>query len=138
MLLATETGPRYVGHVTADGRRLPPRSIIGWLSVLCVVLAGCGDRAALRDAVGRVVREFSKKIKNIESELSDSEPPVNARIEIPGYFTNIMWLDLGQLVYLLRRFRSANRALERNLTFGSGDFWTETANLDRAALLSRR
>ncbi|MCY4375376.1 MAG: thioredoxin family protein [Spirochaetaceae bacterium] len=39
--------------MTVDGRRLPPRSIVGWLSVLCVVLAGCGDRAALRDAVGQ-------------------------------------------------------------------------------------
>ena len=39
--------------MTVDGRRLPPHSIIGWLSALCVVLAGCGDRAALRDAVGK-------------------------------------------------------------------------------------
>ena len=86
----------------------------------------------------RIVQEFSKKIKNIESELSDSDPRVNKRIDIPGYFTNVMWLDLGQLVYLLNRFRSANQALERNLTFGSGDFWTETAILDRGGLLSRK
>ena len=39
--------------MTVAGRRLPRRSILGWLSVLCVVLAGCGDRAALRDAVGK-------------------------------------------------------------------------------------
>ena len=35
--------------MTVDGGRLPPRSIIGWLSVLCVVLAGC----SVRDAVGQ-------------------------------------------------------------------------------------
>ena len=86
----------------------------------------------------RIVQEFSKKIKNIESELSDSDPRVNKRIDIPGYFTNVMWLDLGQLVYLLNRSRSANQALERNLTFGSGDFWTETAILDRGGFLSRK
>ena len=39
--------------MTVDGRRLKPRSIIGWLSVLCVVLAGCGDRATLHDGVGQ-------------------------------------------------------------------------------------
>ena len=39
--------------MTADGRSQPPRTIIGWLSVLCVVLSGCDDRAALRDAVGQ-------------------------------------------------------------------------------------
>lgn len=86
----------------------------------------------------RIVREFSKKIKNIESELSRADPGGRARIDIPGYFTNVMWLDLGQLVYLLSRCRSANQALERNLTSGSGDFWTETAFLDRGGLLSRR
>ena len=39
--------------MTADGRSQPPSSIIGWLSVICVVLAGCGDREALRDAAGQ-------------------------------------------------------------------------------------
>ena len=51
--MPTAIGPRYGGHVTVDGRSQPPRSIIRWLSVLCVVLAGCDDRAALRDAVGQ-------------------------------------------------------------------------------------
>ena len=53
MLLAAATGARYVDHVTADGRRQPARSRAVWLSVLCVALAGCGDRAAYRDAVGQ-------------------------------------------------------------------------------------
>ena len=39
--------------MTADGRSQPPSSITGWLSVICVVLAGCGDREALRDAAGQ-------------------------------------------------------------------------------------
>ena len=39
--------------MTVDGRRHPARSLTAWLSVLCAVLAGCGDRAALRDAAGQ-------------------------------------------------------------------------------------
>ena len=39
--------------VTAGRRGQPARSLTGWLSALCVVLAGCGDREALRDAVGQ-------------------------------------------------------------------------------------
>ena len=79
----------------------------------------------------RVVQDFANKVRSIESELADADPRVNKRISIPGYFTNVMWLDLGQLVYLLRRSRSAGDALARHITFGTGDFWTETAYLDR-------
>ena len=39
--------------MTADGRRQPTRSTIGWLSVLCIVLSACGDRTAFREAVGQ-------------------------------------------------------------------------------------
>lgn len=61
--LAAASGRRYVGPVTVDGRSQPPRSIVGWLSVLCVVLSGCGDRAALRDAVGQAQDSGSSGIE---------------------------------------------------------------------------
>ena len=39
--------------MTAGRRGQPARSLARWLSALCVVLASCADRAALRDAVGQ-------------------------------------------------------------------------------------
>ena len=39
--------------MTAGRHGQPARSLAGWLIALCIVLPGCGVRAALRDAVGQ-------------------------------------------------------------------------------------
>lgn len=76
----------------------------------------------------KIVEGFVKRIREIESELVDSDRDENSQINIAAYLTDVMWLDLGQLLYILNRSESVNQAVRGwNATYGTGDFWTEVA-----------
>ena len=60
-------------------------------------------------------------------------PDEDGEIDLLQSLIDLFWLDLGQLLHALHRDRSVFDGLSalRNLTFGTQDFWTESALTDR-------
>ena len=81
----------------------------------------------------RILNEFNKTIDEIMSELMEAGTQENGEIDLFGYMLSVMWLDLGQLLYVLDRGLSVEKGLSalKHLTFVTRDFWTEAAFADR-------
>ena len=112
------------------------------------VLAGSLFRAIvqarLRSTTGdaehvKILGVFNKKLDQITRDLEHLAPDEGNQIDLFRYLINLFWLDLGQLLYALHRGRSVFDGLSalRNLTFGTQDFWTESALADRQGLTRR-
>ena len=81
----------------------------------------------------RILNEFNKTIDEIMSELMEAGTQENGEIDLFGYMLSVMWLDLGQLLYVLERSLSVETGLSalKHFSFVTRDFWTEAAFADR-------
>ena len=81
----------------------------------------------------RILKAFNKKLDQITRDIATVATKEHGEIDLFGYFIDLFWLDLGQLLYSLHRGRSVPGAVSalRHLTFGTRDFWTEAAFADR-------
>ena len=81
----------------------------------------------------RILNEFNKAMDEIMSELIKAGTQENGEVDLFGYILNVIWLDLGQLLYVLDRGLSVEKGLSalKHLTFVTRDFWTEAAFADR-------
>ena len=84
----------------------------------------------------RILKAFNQKLDQITRDIATAAPKEHGEIDLFGYFIDLFWLDLGQLLYSLHRGRSVPGAVSalRHLTFGTRDFWTEAAFADRQGL----
>ena len=101
-------------------------------------------RARLHSATGNGVHvktldAFNKKLDQITRDLERLAHEEGAQLDLFRYSIDLFWLDLGQLLYALRRGRSLLDALSalRHITYGTQDFWTEAAFADRGGLTMR-
>ena len=80
--------------------------------------------AAVVDGLNAAIEEIGGLIKEDDQD------------DLFGYMMGVIWLDIGQLLYVLKRCRSLDQLLSPigNITTGSQDFWTEVANADRWGL----
>lgn len=86
------------------------------------------------------VEKFNKATAKVLRRLDDvADHDAEGRIDLFPYFLDVFWMDLGQLVCALDRAPTVAAAFRpvRHLTFGSRDFWTEIAFLDRQLLNDR-
>ncbi len=81
----------------------------------------------------RILDEFNKTLDEITSELTKAGTPENDGIDLFRYMLDVIWLDLGEVLYVLDRGLTVEKALSalKYLTFGTRDFWTEAAFADR-------
>ena len=82
-----------------------------------------------------VVAELNTAIEEIMQLIPEAD-----RVNLFGYMMGVIWLDIGQLLYVIKRCRSLDELLSpiRNVTTGSQDFWTEVANADRSGFSKGR
>ena len=59
--------------------------------------------------------------------------PEKDRMNLLDFTMDVAWLDIGQLLYVIKRCRSLDQLLApiSHVTFSSQDFWTEIASADR-------
>ena len=83
--------------------------------------------------LARILNEFNKTMDEIMPDLMEAEAPRNAEVDLFGYMLDVVWLDLGQLLYVLDRGLSVEKGLSafKHLTFATRDFWTEVAFADQ-------
>ena len=81
----------------------------------------------------RILDEFNKALDEITSELTEAGTAENDGIDLFRYMLGVMWLDLGEVLYVLDRGLTVEKGLSalKHLTFGTRDFWTEAAFADR-------
>lgn len=86
--------------------------------------------------LARVLSEFNKALDEIRSELVEVGTQENGEIDLFRYMLDVIWLDLGQLLYVLDRGLSVEKGLSalKHLTFATRDFWTEAAFADRGQI----
>lgn len=87
--------------------------------------------AKAKDA--KLLGDFNALVSDVADELSRlAKSQKNGQSRLP-YLMNVVWLDLGQVLYLLRRSSSLNaqNVVLSSTSFMTRDFWTEVAWADR-------
>ena len=82
-----------------------------------------------------VVEDLNKAIGEVVCLIEEDD-----EADLFRYMMGVIWLDIGQLLYVIKRCRSLDELLSpiRNVTTGSQDFWTEVANADRSGFSKGR
>ena len=57
----------------------------------------------------RILKAFNQKLDQITRDIATAAPKEHGEIDLFGYFIDLFWLDLGQLLYSLHRGRSVSR-----------------------------
>ena len=86
-----------------------------------------------------ILDAFNDTIDKIMEDIVHVARREKGQLNLFAYMLHVFWLDLGQLLYVLRRGRSVPDGLSalRHVTFSTQDFWTETALADRAPLTEK-
>lgn len=84
----------------------------------------------------RILEEFNKTVKQSMRDIDQVAPRRDGQVDMVSYMMDVLWLDLGQLLYSLHRGHSAIDGVSAlsHLTFHTWDFWTEAAFADRKGL----
>lgn len=84
----------------------------------------------------KFVEAFNKRVQGLISDMARVAPKKDGVPKLFPYLTDIFWLDLGQLLYILDRANTVWDAFQplRYITFSSRDFWTELAHAERSGL----
>ena len=87
----------------------------------------------------KILERFNKVVEQTIGDMVEVARLKNDQADVFAYLINVLWLDLGQLLYALQRGRSVPESLAalRALTFSTRDFWTEAALADRQLLTKR-
>ena len=84
-----------------------------------------------------VMNSFNKKVEQIFRIIDCVAPRTKGQIDRHRYMMQVLWFDLGQLLYALHRGSSVVNGVSalKHLTLGTQDFWTEAALGERQGLL---
>ncbi len=81
-----------------------------------------------------ILKDFNESVHKTNRIIEHLAPRRDdGSVNIFGYLLGVLWLDLGQLIYVLFRGCSLTNALSAlsHITFSTRDFWTDAALADR-------
>ena len=101
-------------------------------SIAAARLGSAGDNAEHDE----ILEAFNDTVDQIRKDIVHVAPRRRGRLNLFEYMLHVFWLDLGQLLYVLRRGRSVPNGFSalRHVSFSTQDFWTEAALADRTPL----
>ena len=85
----------------------------------------------------QVLQEFKKAVQQLIQGIDKIAPlSKDGRVRMDHYLHDVLWLDLGQLLYAIQRGRSLAAGLGalKHLSFCTRDFWTEAKLADSQGL----
>ena len=87
----------------------------------------------------QILGAFNNVVKQSMRDIDQIVRSSNDQVDRITYMMDVLWLDLGQLLYALHRGHSAIHGVSplNHLTFCTRDFWTEAAFADRMGLTER-
>ena len=87
----------------------------------------------------RILGAFNDTVEQSLRDIDHVALRSGGQVDLVTYLMDVLWLDLGQLLYVLHRGHSAIDGVSAlsHLTFGTRDFWTEAAIADRKGFTKR-
>jgi hypothetical protein len=84
----------------------------------------------------KTLDKLHERVDHILKDMLIVAPQRDGAPQIVPYLIDVFWLDLGQLLYILKRAHTVWDAFSplKHITFSSRDFWMELANVDRRGL----